>query len=54
MAYRYTRTGKPDSAISNIFEANQRWKFGKLGEDPEFFDKLGSGHAPKYLWIGKA
>jgi carbonic anhydrase len=45
-------TGKPDRFISNIFEANKRWKYGKLAEDHEFFDKLGSGHAPKYLWIG--
>jgi len=21
-------------------------------EDPAFFDKLGAGHKPKYLWIG--
>ena len=45
-------TGRPDRFISNIFEANKRWKYGKLAEDPRFFDKLGSGHAPKYLWIG--
>ena len=45
-------TGKPDRFISNIYEANKRWKYGKLAEDHEFFEKLGSGHAPKYLWIG--
>jgi hypothetical protein len=50
----YGWTGKPDKSISNIFEANVRWKYHKLSQDPKFFEKLGSGHAPKYLWIGKS
>jgi hypothetical protein len=52
MGESYGWTGKPDKMITNIWEANKKWKYGKLAEDHEFFDKLGSGHAPKYLWIG--
>lgn len=42
----------PDKDTSNIFAQNQQWKHSKLAQDPFFFNKLGSVHKPKYMWIG--
>ena len=42
----------PDKDISNIFAQNQQWKHSKLAQDPFFFNKLGSVHKPKFMWIG--
>jgi type IV secretory pathway VirB10-like protein len=42
----------PDKDISNIFRQNQEWKHSKLRQDPFFFNKLGSTHKPRYMWIG--
>jgi hypothetical protein len=44
---------RPDKDITNIYVQNQIWKQQKLEEDENFFKKLGSGHAPDYMWIGK-
>jgi hypothetical protein len=44
----------PDKSIANIYEQNQIWKNKKLAEDKDFFNKLGSGHSPDYMWIGKS
>jgi hypothetical protein len=44
---------RPDKDITNIYVQNQIWKQQKLDEDKDFFNKLGSGHAPDYMWIGK-
>merc|ERR1719183_2500744 len=38
--------------ISTVFNNNQKWIDSKTAEDPDFFEKLGSGHYPQYLWIG--
>jgi hypothetical protein len=46
-------TNGPDKSIANIYEQNQIWKNTKLDEDKDFFKKLGSEHAPDYMWIGK-
>jgi hypothetical protein len=43
---------EPDKDISNIFRQNQEWKHSKLRQDPFFFNKLGSVHKPRYMWIG--
>jgi hypothetical protein len=43
----------PDKSMSNIYEQNQIWKQQKLYEDQDFFKKLGSGHKPDYMWIGR-
>lgn len=43
----------PTKNIENIFEQNEQWIRSKLEDDPDFFNKLGSGHNPTYLWIGK-
>lgn len=49
----HARVGvRPDKDIQSIYRKNQEWKEGKLEEDPEFFNKLGSGHSPDYMWIG--
>jgi len=44
----------PEKDIATIFDQNQNWKNKKLETDPAFFDKLGSGHYPDYMWIGCA
>jgi len=35
-----------------MFARNALWRERKLAEDPEYFNKLGAGHNPEYLWIG--
>jgi hypothetical protein len=44
---------RPDKDITNIYVQNQIWKQQKLAEDGDFFKKLGAGHTPEYMWIGK-
>ncbi len=44
---------RPDKSIANIYAQNQIWKNKKLEEDKDFFKKLGSGHSPDFMWIGK-
>ena len=39
-------------SYETIFENNKKWIAGKLGEDPEFFNKLAEGQKPEYLYIG--
>jgi hypothetical protein len=43
----------PDKSIANIYAQNQIWKNKKLEEDEDFFKKLGAGHSPDFMWIGK-
>jgi len=43
-----------DQDHANIFAANKKWVESKKTADPEFFDKLASGQAPDYLYIGCA
>jgi hypothetical protein len=45
---------KHDRDLTNIYIQNQIWKKKHLEEDEDFFNKLGSGHSPDYMWIGKA
>jgi hypothetical protein len=45
---------KHDRDLTNIYIQNQIWKKEKLEEDADFFKKLGSGHKPDYMWIGKS
>ncbi len=40
--------------LDKIFENNKKWVKTKLGQDPEFFNKLSKGQEPKYLFIGCA
>ncbi|EAW12033.1 carbonic anhydrase [Aspergillus clavatus NRRL 1] len=35
-----------------IFENNRAWVAAKKEEDPAFFEKLGAGQTPQYLYIG--
>ena len=37
-----------------LIENNRKWVEQKLGEDPEFFQKLADGQQPPVLWIGCA
>jgi hypothetical protein len=48
----YRGDDRIDKDINNIFEQNRIWVDHVKSQDPHFFDKLGSGHNPKYLWIG--
>jgi carbonic anhydrase len=41
------------ASIANIYAQNQIWKNKKLDEDKDFFKKLGAGHSPDFMWIGK-
>mmetsp|Transcript_39661 Transcript_39661/g.88758 ORF Transcript_39661/g.88758 Transcript_39661/m.88758 type:complete len:184 (+) Transcript_39661:132-683(+) len=40
--------------LENIMEQNSRWMEQINEKDPEFFNRLGAGHNPRYLWIGCA
>jgi len=40
------------SQYAEIFENNKRWKAQKLQEDDTYFEKLGQGQNPEYLYIG--
>lgn len=35
-----------------LLEGNKKWVGEKLGEDPDFFNKLAKGQSPQVLWIG--
>lgn len=41
-----------DEAISELGERNEIWRKQIIREDPEIFDRIGAGQAPKFLWIG--
>ena len=43
----------PES-IKHLQEGNVSWVKNTLKHSPHFFDKLASGQAPKFLWIGCA
>lgn len=38
--------------LKELFDNNQAWAEARKTADPEFFHKLSSQQAPKYLWIG--
>ena len=38
--------------IDQIFENNKAWIAGKLAIDPEYFEQLGKGQNPEFLYIG--
>lgn len=38
--------------IEQIFANNKLWVAEKLSVDPEYFDKLGKGQSPEFLYIG--
>lgn len=39
-------------SIEQIFANNKEWIAGKLSVDPDFFEKLGEGQNPEFLYIG--
>jgi carbonic anhydrase len=43
-----------DQNLDKVFRQNEIWRREMSTEDPLFFEKLGSGHKPRYLWIGCA
>jgi hypothetical protein len=42
-----------DRDLRDIFRQNLAWKKAKEDADPNYFEKMGSVHKPKYMWIGK-
>jgi carbonic anhydrase len=38
--------------LQGLFENNRRWAAARAAETPDFFARLVSQQAPKYLWIG--
>eukprot|EP00549_Striatella_unipunctata_P019744 CAMPEP_0118719336 /NCGR_PEP_ID=MMETSP0800-20121206/29413_1 /TAXON_ID=210618 ORGANISM="Striatella unipunctata, Strain CCMP2910" /NCGR_SAMPLE_ID=MMETSP0800 /ASSEMBLY_ACC=CAM_ASM_000638 /LENGTH=350 /DNA_ID=CAMNT_0006626683 /DNA_START=1 /DNA_END=1053 /DNA_ORIENTATION=- len=41
-----------DKDLDVIYKQNLAWKASKEAEDPDYFNKLGGGHHPNYMWIG--
>jgi carbonic anhydrase len=39
-------------ALEHLFANNRRWAQGALGADPDFFRRLATQQAPKFLRIG--
>jgi hypothetical protein len=46
------RVDRNNKNLEKILYQNQQWKQQRLQADPDCFERLGSGHAPTYLWIG--
>jgi carbonic anhydrase len=38
--------------LSHLFMKNREWAASMIRADPEFFERLSSQQAPRYLWIG--
>ena len=48
-----THSNNPSmSGIQTILENNRQWVASKNADDPEFFQRLANGQAPRYLFIG--
>lgn len=41
-------------SLQTLFASNRAWADGRRAEDPAYFERLASVHAPSYLWIGCA
>jgi carbonic anhydrase len=48
------RGGTIGPKLENILDQNQQWIQSQTDKDPMYFHRLGSGHSPKYMWIGCA
>lgn len=48
------RAANTDKDLKNVLNQNKEWKQNIVADDPSYFDELGSGHNPSYLWIGCA
>lgn len=42
----------PDPAVERLFQKNRAWVERVNSEDPTFFEALGKGQSPDYLYIG--
>jgi len=40
--------------LPQLFENNRNWARGMVDRDPDFFNRLSTKQAPKFLWIGCA
>lgn len=38
--------------LQRLFENNKSWAAAQVAADPDYFRRLATGQAPKYLWIG--
>jgi carbonic anhydrase len=38
--------------LTKLFKNNKTWAEGQIARDPEYFSRLATQQAPKYLWIG--
>ena len=43
-----------DKFYKTLLDNNKKWVAEKLGQDPDFFNKLAKGQKPPLLWIGCA
>lgn len=39
-------------SLEDLFDNNRSWSAQRVAHDPEFFTRLASQQAPRYLWIG--
>lgn len=44
--------GTQSPGIQDLLANNRRWAASTVRDDPEFFQRLASQQAPRYLWIG--
>jgi carbonic anhydrase len=40
------------SELGELFDNNRRWAARCIAENPDFFERLRSQQAPRYLWVG--
>jgi carbonic anhydrase len=50
--YLSTAPGLHDKDLQDLLENNKKWVAKMKLQDPTFFDKLGAGQAPNYLYFG--
>jgi carbonic anhydrase len=41
-----------DKNLNTLLSANKKWAQRMVNEQPDFFEEIKRGHAPKILWIG--
>jgi carbonic anhydrase len=45
-------TDSNSSSLADLLERNRRWSLDLRTRDPDYFKRLATQQAPKYLWIG--
>ncbi len=45
-------TDSNSSSLADLLERNRLWSLDLRTRDPDYFKRLATQQAPKYLWIG--